>query len=169
MVGATVLALLGGRLARPSTRSPYTYTASGSSPVQSASPKRVSLGKTPTVTAQCILGNWANGACVRLSLRGKARLLPRAASTVRSAILRRRDTASSSRLRPVAHHANAASCDRLRGSAFGLGQPDRFATGACRRAVPLRSLLTHAPLARPSAMARFFSQPLHSPTHDRLA
>ena len=102
----------------------------------------------PTVTAQGILGNWANNACVRLSLRGKARLLPRAASTVRSAILRRRDTASSSRLRPLAHHAN------------------------CRRAVPLRTplatayaahfvrgipFLTHAPLARPSAMARFFS------------
>ena len=80
-----------------------------------------------------ILGSWANGACVRLSLRGKARLLPRAASTVRCAILRRRDTAFSSRLRPVAHHAN------------------------CRRAVPLRSFLTHAPLARPSAMARFSS------------
>ena len=46
-VGATVLALLGGRLARPSTRSPYTYTASGSSPVQSASPKRVPLGCGP--------------------------------------------------------------------------------------------------------------------------
>ena len=87
----------------------------------------------PTVTALGTLGNWANGACVRLSLRGKARLLPRAASTVRSAILRRRNTASSSRARPLAHHAN------------------------CRRAVPLRSLLTHAPLARPSAMARFFS------------
>ena len=57
----------------------------------------------------------------------------------------------------LAHHANAASCDRLRGSAFGLGQPDRFATGACRRAVPLRMFLTHAPLARPSAVARFFS------------
>ena len=83
--------------------------------------------------AQCILGNWANGTCARHSLRGKARLLPRAASTVRSAILRRRDTASSSRARPVAHHAN------------------------CRRTVPLRSLLTHAPLARPSAMARFSS------------
>jgi len=130
------------------------------------------------------LGSWANGACVRLSLRGKARLLPRAASTVRSAILRRRDTASSSRARPLAHHANAASCDRLRGSAFGLGQPDRFATGACRRAVPLRTplatayaahfvrgipFLTHAPLARPSAMARFFSYPLRSPTSCRLA
>ena len=79
------------------------------------------------------LGSWANAACVRLSLRGKARLLPRAASTVRSAILRRRDTASSSRARPLAHHANRSL------------------------AVPLRSLLTHAPLARPSAVARFFS------------
>ena len=83
--------------------------------------------------AQCTLGSWANGACVRLSLRGKARLLPRAASTVRSAILRRRDTAFSSRARPVAHHANRSL------------------------AVPLRSLLTHAPLARPSAVARLFS------------
>ena len=153
-VRVTVLPVQGGRFARPSTRSPslslrvdsctarvtdkrrlppYTYTASGSSPVQSASPKRVPLGKAPTVTAQCILGCWANGASVRLSLRGKARLLPRAASTVRSAILRRRNTASSSRARPLAHHAN------------------------CRRAVPLRMLLTHAPLARPSAVARFFS------------
>ena len=79
------------------------------------------------------LGSWANGTCVRLSLRGKARLLPRAASIVRSAILRRRNTGFSSRARPLAHHAN------------------------CRRAVPLRSLLTHAPLARPSAMARFSS------------
>ena len=98
--------------------------------------------------AQCTLGNWANGTCVRLSLRGKARLLPRAASTVRSAILRRRNTGSSSRARPLAHHAN------------------------CRRAVPLRTplatafaahfvrgipLLTHAPLARPSSKARFSS------------
>ena len=87
----------------------------------------------PTVTAQCTIGNWANGACVRRSLRGKARLLPRAASIVRSAILRRRDTGFSSRARPLAHHANRSL------------------------AVPLRSLLTHAPLARPSAMARFFS------------
>ena len=87
----------------------------------------------PTVTALGTLGSWANDACVRLSLRGKARLLPRAAPIVRSVILRRRDTASSSRARPLAHHANR------------------------RRAVPLRSLLSHAPLARPSAMARFFS------------
>ena len=43
------------------------------------------------MTALGTLGCWANGACVRLSLRGKARLLPRAASSVRSAILRRRD------------------------------------------------------------------------------
>ena len=78
-------------------------------------PASVRPAAAPTVTALGTLGNWANGACVRLSLRGKARLLPRAASTVRSAILRRRNTAFSSRLRPVAHHAN------------------------CRRAVPLRS------------------------------
>ena len=134
-----------GNRARPLRRAPCpsfdplavyiydTYTASGSSPVQSASPKRVPLGKTPTVTAQCILGNWANGACIRLSLREKARLLPRAASTVRCAILRRRNTASLSRARPLAHHANRSL------------------------AVPLRSLLTHAPLARPSAVARFSS------------
>ena len=155
-VGATVLPVQGGRFVRPSPRSPYTYTASGASPAQLASPcfgplgwrlgtraspsaipslrsALTSFGGYPTVTALGTLGNWANGACVRLSLRGKARLLPRAASTVRCAILRRRNTVSLSRARPVAHHAN------------------------CRRAVPLRSLLTHAPLARPSAMARFFS------------
>jgi len=104
---------------------------------QSCATRLIFVGSAPLSAAkqaaQCILGNWANGACVRLSLRGKARLLPRAASTVRSAILRRRNTASLSRLRPLAHHAN------------------------CRRAVPLRSFLTLAPLARPSAMARFFS------------
>ena len=111
-------------------------------------PASVRSAAAPTVTAHGTLGNWANGTCVRLSLRGKARLLPRAASTVRSAILRRRDTAFSSHARPLAHHAN------------------------CRRAVPLRTplatayaahfvrgipFLAHAPLARPSAMARFFS------------
>ena len=104
---------------------------------QSCATRLIFVGSAPLSAAkqaaQCILGNWANGTCARHSLRGKARLLPRAASTVRSAILRRRDTASSSRARPVAHHAN------------------------CRRTVPLRSFLTHAPLARPSAMARFSS------------
>ena len=108
-------------------------------------PASVRSAAAPTVTAHGTLGSWANDACVRLSLRGKARLLPRAASTVRSAILRRRDTVSSSRARSLAHHANR------------------------RRAVPLRSLLSHAPLARPSAMARFFSSPLRSPTSRRLA
>ena len=39
------------------------------------------------------LGSCAKTTHARPSLRGKARLLPRAASTVRSAILRRRDTA----------------------------------------------------------------------------
>ena len=104
---------------------------------QSCATRLIFAGSAPLAAAKQAahgtLGSWANGACVRLSLRGKARLLPRAASSVRSAILRRRDTASSSRARPLAHHANR------------------------RRAVPLRSLLTHAPLARPSAMARFFS------------
>ena len=108
-------------------------------------PASVRPAAAPTVTALGTLGNWANGACVRLSLRGKARLLPRAASTVRSAILRRRNTASLSRARPLAHHAN------------------------CRRAVPLRSLLTHAPLAQPSAMVRFSSKFLRSPMFHRLA
>ena len=115
-----------GRLARPCDRSAYTYTPSGRSPALLVSFSRVPLGKTPTVTARGTLGSWANGACVRLSLRGKARLLPRAASTVRSAILRQRDTASSSRARPVAHHAN------------------------CRRAVPLRT-----PLATASRLTSF--------------
>ena len=98
---------------------------------ESSHSRRFRPASAQNKAAHGTLGNWANGACVRLSLRGKARLLPRAASTVRSAILRRRNTAFSSRARPLAHHAN------------------------CRRAVPLRSLLTHAPLARPSAMALF--------------
>ena len=152
-----------GRFARPCNHSAYTYTPSGRSPArlvgiyavgsQSCATRLIFVGSAPLSAyppseasrrrrcpcrgakqaAQCILGNWANGTCARHSLRGKARLLPRAASTVRSAILRRRDTASSSRARPVAHHANRSL------------------------AVPLRLLLTHAPLARPSSMARFFS------------
>ena len=116
-----------------SVRSARLGTRASPSAIPSLRSALTSIGGYPTVTAQCILGCWANGTSVRLSLRGKARLLPRAASTVRSAILRRRNTAFSSRARPLAHHAN------------------------CRRAVPLRSLLTHAPLARPSAMARFSS------------
>ena len=44
-------------------------------------PASVRPAAAPTVTALGTLGNWANGACVRLSLRGKARLLPCAAST----------------------------------------------------------------------------------------
>ena len=74
-----------------------------------------------------------------------------------------RHDASSAEYRLLASFApGVASRERgllrpLRGSAFGLGQPDRFATGACRLAVPLRMLLTHAALARPSAMARFSS------------
>ena len=85
--------------------------------------------------AHGILGHWANGTCVRLSLRGKARLLPRAASTVRSAILRRRNTASLSRLRPVAHHASQSL------------------------AVPLRMLLTRVALTRPSIRRVFLRSP----------
>ena len=88
-----------------------------------------------------------------------------------------RDTSSAGYRLLVSRASAGASRERgllrpLRGSAFGLGQPDRFATGACRRAVPLRTplatacaahfvrgipFLTHAPLARPSSMARFFS------------
>ena len=97
---------------------------------QSCATRLIFTGSAPLAAAKQAahgtIGCWANGASVRHSLRGKARLLPRAASTVRSAILRRRNTAFSSRARPLAHRAN------------------------CRRAVPLRSLLTHAPLARPS-------------------
>ncbi len=80
----------------------------------------------PTMAAHGTLGYWTKATHARLSLRGKARLLPRTASTVRSAILRRRDTASLSRARPMAHHANRSL------------------------AVPLRSLLTRVALVRPS-------------------
>ena len=67
-----------------------------------------------------------------LSLRGKARLLPRAASTIRVTMLRRRDTASSPRSRLVSHHANRSL------------------------AVPLRLLLARVALPRPSIRRVFF-------------
>ena len=132
-VGATVLPVQGGRFVRPSPRSPYTYTASGASPAQLATPCFGPLGKAPTVTALGTLGSWVKATHARRSLRGKARLLPRAASTIRVTMLRRRDTASSPRSRLVSHHANRSL------------------------AVPLRSLLARAALTRPSAMARFSS------------
>ena len=84
-------------------------------------------------SARGILGSWVKATHVRRSLRGKARLLPRAASTIRVTMLRRRDTASSPRSRLVSHHANRSL------------------------AVPLRSLLTRIALTRPSAAARFSS------------
>ena len=46
-VGATVLPVQGGRFVRPSPRSPYTYTASGASPAQLASPCFGPLGCGP--------------------------------------------------------------------------------------------------------------------------
>ena len=122
-----------GRFRRPSPRSPYTYTASGASPAVIVSLSKVPLGKAPTVTARGTLGNWVKTTHTRRSLRGKARLLPRAASTIRVTMLRRRDTASLPRSRLVSHHANR------------------------RLAVPLRSLLARAALTRPSAVARLFS------------
>jgi len=130
-VGATVLPVQGGRFVRPSPHSAYTYTPSGASPAQLASPCFGPLGKAPTVTARGTLGSWVKATHVRRSLRGKARLLPRAASTIRVTILRRRNTASSPRSRLVSHHANQSL------------------------AVPLRLLLARVVLPRPSAAARF--------------
>ncbi len=69
----------------------YIYAVGGESCATRLPLLRSARLAAPTVTALGTLGCWANGACVRLSLRGKARLLPRAASSVRSAILRRRD------------------------------------------------------------------------------
>ena len=122
-----------GRLARPRDRSAYTYTPSGRSPALLVSFSRGPLGQAPTVTALGTLGSWVKATHIRLSLRGKARLLPRAASTIRVTMLRRRDTASSPRSCLVSHHANRSL------------------------AVPLRSLLTCVALTRPSAKARFSS------------
>ena len=87
------------------------------------------------MAAHGTLGSWAKATHARRALRGKARLLPRAASTVRSAILRRRDTASLSRLRPLAHHANRSL------------------------AVPLRLLLPRVALTRPSIRRVFLRSP----------
>jgi len=88
---------------------------------------------TPSASAHGTLGSWGKATHARRSLRGKARLLPRAASTIRVTMLRRRDTASSPRSRLVSHHANRSL------------------------AVPLRMLLARVALPRPSAKARFSS------------
>ena len=103
-----------GRFARPCDRSAYTYTPSGRSPALLVSFSRVPLGKTPTVTARGTLGSWAKATHTRRSLRGKARLLPRAASTIRVTMLRRRDTASLPCSRLVSHHANRSLAVPLR-------------------------------------------------------
>ena len=120
-----------GRLARPRDRSAYTYTPSGRSPALLVSFSRVPLGKAPTVTAYGTLGSWGKATHTRRSLRGKARLLPRAASTIRVTMLRQRDTASSPRSRLVSHHANRSL------------------------AVPLRLLLARVALPRPSIRCVF--------------
>ena len=61
---------------------------------QSCATRLIFAGSAPLAAAKQAalgtLGCWAPSAAARHSLRGKARLLPRAASTVRSAILRRR-------------------------------------------------------------------------------
>ena len=95
-------------------------------------PASVRPALAPTVTALGTLGCWAPSAAARHSLRGKARLLPRAASTIRVTMLRRRDTASSPRSRLVSHHANR------------------------RRAVPLRSLLPSVDLGPTFRCGAFF-------------
>ena len=104
---------------------------------QSCATRLIFAGSAPLAAAKQAahgtLGNWVKATHTRRSLRGKARLFPRAASTIRVTMLRRRNTASLPRLRLVSHHANR------------------------RLAVPLRSLLARAALTRPSAMARFSS------------
>ena len=104
---------------------------------QSCATRLIFAGSAPLAAAkqaaQCTLGSWAKATHARRSLRGKARLLPRAASTIRVTMLRRRDTASSPRSRLVSHHANQSL------------------------AVPLRLLLARVALPRPSAAARFSS------------
>ena len=98
-------------------------------------PASVRPAAAPTVTARGTLGSWANGACVRLSLRGKARLLPRVASTVRSAILRRRNTAFS----PCDVSHRASDEPRRRMSLRSALAPSSLASPSIRR-VFLRSL-----------------------------
>ena len=87
---ATVLPEQGGQFARPSPRSMYTYTSSGASPAQLATPCYSALRwRRREPVAHGILGYWGNSARTRRSLRGKARLFSRAALSVRGAILRR--------------------------------------------------------------------------------
>ena len=104
---------------------------------QSCATRLIFVGSAPLSAAKQAahgtLGSWGKATHARRSLRGKARLLPRAASTIRVTMLRRRDTASSPRSRLVSHHANQSL------------------------AVPLRLLLARVVLTRPSAAARFSS------------
>ena len=140
-----MLPVQGGRFARPSPRAAYTYTPSGASPAQLASPCFGPLGKAPTVTARGTLGSWGKATHTRLSLRGKARLLPRAAYTIRITMLRRRDTASSPRSRLVSHHANRSLAVPLRSflACVALPQPSIrrvFLRSLCARRCPIDSL-----------------------------
>ena len=110
-VGATVLPVQGGRFVRPSPRSAYTYTPSGASPAQLASPCFGPLGKTPTVTARGILGSSARCSVARpltplaTAFGGSAfghgcypapcAAAPVVFAAIRAAMLRRRNTGSS--------------------------------------------------------------------------
>ena len=123
----------------------YTYTPSGASPAQLASPCFGPLGKAPTVTARGTLGSWGKATHTRLSLRGKARLFPRAASTTRVTMLRRRNTASSPRSRLVSHRANQSLAVPLRSflACVALPRPSIrrvFLRSLCARRCPIDSL-----------------------------
>ena len=122
----------------------------------------------PTVTAQGILGNWANNACVRLSraLAAPSGFALRAQPTRRlrrgrifgekldSSRALHPSSTSSAEYRLLVSRASAGASREL-SSRRSPAHPssDRFAAHFVR-GIPL---LTHAPLARPSAMARFFS------------
>ena len=147
-VGATVLPVQGGRFVRPSPHLAYTYTPSGASPAQLASPcfgllgwrlgtraspsaipslrsALTSFGGYPTVTALGTSGRVRREAS-HLGLAPAPRAVsPGVFTALRAAMLRRRDTPFSPC--DVYHRASAEPGRRVSFSS-PLGTPLRFLT-----------------------------------------
>ena len=94
-VRVTVLPVQGGRFARPSTRSSYTYTPSGSSPAQLASPCFGPFRYRPEPWPRLAPSGVRRGARWLGLSPAPCAAAPVVFAAIRAAMLRRRDTASS--------------------------------------------------------------------------
>ena len=130
-----MLPVQGGRFVRPSPRSPYTYTASGASPAQLATPCFGPLGKTPTVTALGTSGRVRRGARGLGLSPAPCAAAPVVFAAIRAAMLRRRDTGFS----PCDVSHRASDEPRRRMSLSSALAPSSLASPSTRR-VFLRSL-----------------------------